>query len=204
VPELPVSKLLPLLFMMTGPLRVVPVFAGLTSKFDAASRHRLAFRTVCYAGVGVLLSVFIGVGILKGWGVSREALATSSGTLLFLTSLWGLMGWGKDASVAPPAEPHSHLAISPLAFPTLLPPFAVGVLILFGAYFPTPGEQLKIAGLALGMLVVDLVAMRYAQQIMSVLGIATLQVLGAVFGVLQLSLAIEMIFWGLKTAFSNT
>jgi small neutral amino acid transporter SnatA (MarC family) len=59
-----------------------------------------------------------------------------------------------------------------------------------------------MVGLALGLLVVDLIAMRYAHQILKAIGIETLQVLGAVFGVLQLSLALEMIFWGLKTAFA--
>jgi hypothetical protein len=54
------------------------------------------------------------------------------------------------------------MALAPLAFPRILPPFAVGVLILFGAYFPDIASQLRIAGLSLALLVVDYLAMRYA------------------------------------------
>jgi multiple antibiotic resistance protein len=76
------------------------------------------------------------------------------------------------------------------------------VLILFAAYFPDIQNQLKMVGLALALLVVDLVAMRYAQRILRAIGTHTLQLLGAVFGVAQLALAVEMILWGLKTAFT--
>lgn len=201
MPDLPLHKLFPLLFMMTGPLRVVPAFAALTVNFSASERDRLALRAVTLAASGVLLSLFIGVGLLKSWGVSPQALAAATGTLLFLTALASILGTNANSGAQPPSEPNQRLAVSPLAFPTLLPPFAVGVLILFGAFFQNLNEQLQILGLALGLLVVDLVAMRYAQQIMSWLGPTTLQVLGAVFGVMQLALAIEMIFWSIQSTF---
>jgi small neutral amino acid transporter SnatA (MarC family) len=64
-------------------------------------------------------------------------------------------------------------------------------------------SKLMMLELSLGLIAVDWIAMKYAQQIMEKIGASTLQVLGAVFGVLQLSLAIQMIFWGLKTAFTH-
>jgi multiple antibiotic resistance protein len=202
VPELPVYKLFPLLFMMTGPLRVVPAFTVLTENLGASERNRLALRAVIFASIGVILSLFVGVGLLKSWSVSPEALAAATGVLLFLTALWSVMGWTSGEQPTAPVDPNPRLAISPLAFPTILPPFAVGVLILFGAFFPNLQEQAKILALALAMLLVDLVAMRYARQIMAALGPNTLQVLGAVFGVMQLALAIEMIFWSVDSTFT--
>jgi multiple antibiotic resistance protein len=199
VPEVPLSKLFVLLFMMTGPLRVVPMFAGLTRELDAASRSRIALRAVLFAASGVLLAVFIGHKILKSWGASPQALAFSTGLLLLLTALQALVGWPTLAPPGTQAESSSDgLALAPLAFPTILPPFAVGVLILFGAYFPDQQNLWKMAGLSLGLLTADWIGMRFARQIMAVIGTNTLQVLGAVFGVLQLSLAVEMIFWALR------
>jgi hypothetical protein len=69
-----------------------------------------------------------------------------------------------------------------------VPPFAVGVLILFAAFFPDLRSQLQMVALAFGLLLADLVAMRHARRILAVIGAGTLQVLGAVFGVLQLAL----------------
>lgn len=96
VPEVPLDKLFVLLFMMTGPLRVVPGFAALTRDTDAPVRHRLALRGVMFAAVGVLLAVFVGHAILKSWGASPQALATATGLLLLLTALQALVGWPRS------------------------------------------------------------------------------------------------------------
>lgn len=203
MPELPLEKLFVLLFMMTGPLRVVPGFASISGALPPEARHDLARRGVLFAAIGVLLSVFVGHGILRSWGASPQALATATGTLLLLTALRDLTGWPAPPpppAARPDASP-GRLALSPLAFPIILPPFAVGVLVLFAAHFPDLASQGKMVGLALGLLVVDLLAMRHAERIMAALGPVALHLLGAVFGVLQLALATEMIFWGVKTAF---
>ena len=51
MPELPLSKLFVLLFMMTGPLRVIPAFAGLTRSLGLQLRNRLALRGVLFAAI---------------------------------------------------------------------------------------------------------------------------------------------------------
>jgi multiple antibiotic resistance protein len=197
---IPLEKMFVLLFMMTGPLRVVPMFAGLTREFDPAVRNRLAWRGVLYAAVGVLLAVFVGHIILKSWGATPQALAAATGLLLLLTALQALVGWPATPSPVKDVESNpDRLALSPLAFPTIVPPFAVGVLILFAAHFPDLESQLKMVGLAFGLLAADLIGMRYAQQIMRVIGMSTLQVLGAIFGVLQLALALQMIRWAVQS-----
>lgn len=204
MPEVHIDKLFVLLFMMTGPLRVVPGFAAITREMDAPTRNRLALRSTLFALAGVFLALFVGHTVLRSWGATPEALAAATGLLLLFTSLQALIGW-------PTANPNPNqlsdstekLALSPIAFPTILPPFAVGVLILFGAYFPSMTNQAAMFGMASALLAVDYFAMRNAHKIMATIGFNTLQVLGAVFGVLQLSLAIQMIFWSIKTALIN-
>jgi multiple antibiotic resistance protein len=205
MPSIPLDKLFVLLFMMTGPLRVIPGFAALSDGLDANQRSRLAFRGILFASIGVILAIFIGTSILRSWNASPQALAAATGLLLFLTALQALLGRSgiQPSADSPSPKTLDQLSISPLALPTILPPFAVGVLILFGAYFPNLGSQLAMAGLALAILAVDWVGMRYAAEIMSAIGPSSLQVLGAIFGVLQLSLAIEMIFWAIETSFTS-
>lgn len=203
MPEVPLDKLFVLLFMMTGPLRVVPGFAALSRELNDEQKKSIATRGALYASAGVFLAVFMGHTVLASWGASPEALATATGLLLFVTALQSLVGWPVASQPTQSGEAGNtpRLALSPLAFPTILPPFAVGVLILFGAYFPDMYSKLMMLGLSLGLIAVDWIAMKYAQQIMEKIGASTLQVLGAVFGVLQLSLAIQMIFWAIKSTF---
>ena len=202
MPELPIDKLFVLLFMMTGPLRVVPGFSAIAGNLDPDLQKRLALRSTLYASLGVLLAIFVGHTVLRSWGATPEALATASGLLLLLTALQSLVGGASSSSQSISGEDLlDRLALSPIAFPTILPPFAVGVLILFGANFPTFESQLKMSFLAIGILVVDYFSMCFANRIMATIGSSTLQVLGAVFGVLQLALAVQMIFWALKSVF---
>lgn len=181
MPDLPLSKLFVLLFMMTGPLRVVPAFAGMTRSLGSQPRSRLALRGVLFAAIGVLLAVFVGHAVLSAWGATLQALTAATGLLLLITALQPLVGWPASPSASPPpTESESdldRLALSPLAFPIILPPFAVGVLILFAAFFHDLNSQLQMVGLAFTLLLTDLVAMRHARRIMAVIGPSALQVL---------------------------
>ncbi|MEB3242569.1 MAG: MarC family protein [Cyanobacteriota bacterium] len=207
MPELPLSKLIVLLFVMTGPLRVIPAFASLTASFSPASRHRLARRGVVVAALGVLLAVVVGHPVLEAWDTTPQALAAATGLLLLLAALQPLVGWPAAAPPRPsPSEPEldiGQFALTPLAFPTILPPYAVGVLVLFAGFFPDLASLGKMLAAAYSLLLINLVAMIYARQILKVIRASTLQLLGAVFGVLQLALAIQMIFWALRTAWSQ-
>ena len=145
--------------------------------------------------IALALAIFAGHFIMKSWGASPRAVSAAAGLLLAISSLQAILG----TSSAPLQDVSERdLAISPLAFPTLVPPYAVGVLILFAAHVSETAYLLQIAGLALGMMLLNLLAMTFAAQILRALGPTTLRVLGSVFGVLQLSLGIEMILYAVK------
>lgn len=195
IPELPLKQIFVLLFMMTGPLKVVPTFAALTASLPNAERGPIARKAVVLAMIALTVAIFAGHFIMKSWGASPQAVSAAAGLLLAIASLQAILG-----TASPPSQDGGErdLAISPLAFPTLVPPYAVGVLILFAAHFSEGAYLLQIAGLAVGMMLVNWLAMTFATQILRVLGPTTLRVLGSVFGVLQLSLGIEMIFYAIK------
>lgn len=192
---LPLQQIGGLLFMMTGPLKVVPTFAALTANLPASERAATARKAVFIAMIALSLAIFMGPGLMKSWGASPQAVSAAAGLLLAIASLQAILGTAPAAAQEPGER---SLAISPLAFPTLVPPYAVGVLVLFAANFSQTSYLLQMAGLAIAMMLLDWLAMTFAPQIMRLLGPTTLKVLGSVFGVLQLSLGIEMVFYAVK------
>ena len=92
-----------------------------------------------------------------------------------------------DASQTP-----MQLAVTPLAFPSMVTPRAVGVLVIFVAFFLTLQGKLMVLAVAAVVLFLNLLAMRCAYWFMDRIGMTPLLVLGAVFGVLQVALGIEM------------
>ncbi|MEB3317035.1 MAG: MarC family protein [Cyanobacteriota bacterium] len=202
MPQLALSKLLILLVLMSGPLRVIPAFALLTASLSVSARNQLALRSVLYAAVAVVIAVFAGHRVLEAWDTTPQALTAATGLLLLLTALQPLVGWPplSATSMAPAEDPVAiqRFALSPLAFPTILPPFAVGILVLFAAFMPDPLHQSQMVAVTWSLLLIDYLGMRQASGILAVIGPVTLQLLGAVFGVLQLALAIQMLFWAVS------
>ena len=196
------QKLLPLLFMMIGPIKLIPTFAMLAGKLDAPLRWRLALRSAVFAMLAATLAILAGFPILSGWGASPASLAAAAGLLLLLASLPQALG--KEHATPPTAPTNEQqvkaMAVSPLAFPLILPPYAVGVLVLFAAYEPTLSMKLSVIGAVFVLMLLNFAAMIYARQLLGWIGVTTFQVLGAVFGVLQIALAIEMILWAVTTA----
>lgn len=187
------AKLFPLLFNMMGPVGVIPVFAALTGTMDGAARKATARRAALLSLAALALAVFLGVLVLEGWGISRGSLILAAGLIVTLSALQPTLfrqgpPAGEGASVSP-----GELAASPLAFPAIVSPKAIGVLIIFVAYFPAMEAKLAVFGVAAAMLVLDYLGMLFAGWFMATVGMVPLLVLGAVFGVLQVALGVEMI-----------
>jgi len=196
----PIAKLATLMFMMMGPIGLIPAFSGATAATDATLRRSIAFRAFAYAALALSIAVGIGAGVLTAWGASPAALVIAAGLLLGLASLGNLLGARRAAPAAVGGAPPPSLgiALSPIAFPGIVTPHGVGVLIVFVAYAPTASVKLSILAVALGIVFLDLLAMLWADRLMRLVGVVPLTILGAVFGVLQLALGIEMIASGMS------
>jgi multiple antibiotic resistance protein len=197
----PIAKLATLTFMMMGPIGLIPAFAGLTAGADDALRRRIAFGAFGYACVALCIAVAIGAGVLAAWGASRPALVIAAGLLLALAALRNVLAPPRApvaaAPAAAPAPPSPGIALSPIAFPSIVTPHGVGVLIVFVAYAPEASLKASILGVGLAIMVLDLLAMLYARTLMRVIGTVPLTILGAVFGVLQVALGVEMVASGI-------
>jgi multiple antibiotic resistance protein len=88
------------------------------------------------------------------------------------------------------AASSSKLAFSPLAFPTIVTPYGVAVLILIVTL--RSDHLLEILGVTIFVLVLDFLAMVVADLILKTpLVAAALGILGSVMGVLQIALAVQ-------------
>lgn len=188
-----VAQLFTLLFTLAGPVKMAPTFAAISSGMTPGDRWKLAATSAAISAVGITLAVLMGKGLMSSWGVSPAALGIASGLVLAAVGLLAMLGHG-DAHGARPAGPPTALSI---AFPTILPPYAIGIVILFAAYLDQPGQQAGMIGAGVGLMAVNLLAMGFAQQIMRFLGYGVLQVLGAIFSILQLALGFELLLWGI-------
>ena len=83
------------------------------------------------------------------------------------------------------------LALRPLAFPGIVTPYGIAALVVFLAFSQSVEARLTIAAAVVGIMALNLVFMLAARRLQVVFALA-LPVLGAVLGVVQVALGLQI------------
>jgi multiple antibiotic resistance protein len=201
----PLGRLALLLFTLMGPIGLMPAFDAATTGRDMAQRRRIALQVLVFSLTGLALAVFLGTAVMARVGTTPPSLIIAAGAILAITALRNILAAGAGGSPAAPgpapeALPRWMPALSPITVPGIVTPVVVAVLVIFTTVFPSTSSRLAILAVAVGLMVVNLVAMLGARWFMSRIGMAPLLLLGAIFGVLQVALGIEFLADGIGLA----
>lgn len=179
--------------VIMDPIGNVPIFLAVTRRFDARTR-----RMAAVTAVGAATAVIFGFAVAGQWvldrlGVSVPALQGAGGLLLLLVAL-ELLTDDAHAEAAEP-EPGDHVAVAmvPLATPLLAGPGAIVATIVFVSRSEGPSDLAAIALGIAAVLVVVLLALRYADVLNRILGRSAILLLSRVAGLLLAAIAVQML-----------
>lgn len=199
-PVIGARKVFTMLFLMLGPIKILVPFVNMTKNADATLKRRLATRAVVFSAAALALAGLLGRSMLENFNISLPVLALTGGLVLFLVALQTVLqqaaGPMRPRADEPP--PGLHLAFSPLAFPTVVTPYGIAAVIVFATLAQDNYvDKLVVAGVVLLILVMDWLAMLFAEPILKRVG-ATLQVFAVVLGVAQIALGLQVILHSLS------
>jgi small neutral amino acid transporter SnatA (MarC family) len=191
------------LFVTLGPLNVIGPFLAFTREQSAGFRRRVALKSSVIAMSGLLVVAAIGGATLRAWGISIGALLLTGGAILVLVALRPVLaGYSPRRRTSEPSfatVPARELAFSPLAFPTIITPYGLALLVLLFTLYPINNGGLWIlatAGLVLGL---DLLVMLGADRIAKIPLIdPALNILGCVMNVLLIALGVQAVSDGVR------
>lgn len=194
------------LFVALGPLNVIGPFAAFTQGRAAAFKRGLAIRASMLSTVALLFAATLGAKTLQAWGVSVGALILAAGAILFLVALrpilagYNMPGNRSQAAAAGlPSSSEPELAFSPLAFPTIISPYGLALLILLFTLYPLGSGGLGILAIASFVLALDLLAMLSTDLLSKIPFIKPgLDILGCVMGVLLVALGVQAVADGFR------
>jgi multiple antibiotic resistance protein len=195
------------LFVAIGPLKVIGPFDTFTHGHGAASKRRLAFRAFLMATIALLFAATLGAKTLQAWGISVGALFLAAGAILFLVALQPILagyspprgGRVQATAAAVPAPSELELAFAPLAFPTIITPYSLALLILLFTLYPLGSGRVGILAIAFFVLALDLLAMLCTDLLAKIFFIKPgLDILGCVMGVLLIALGVQAAADGLR------
>lgn len=188
-----------LLFVTMGPLKVLGPFARLTHGADEATVRQIAVRAFALGLIAAVAGGFIGLTLLRNWSITIPTMLLAGGIIFFLVALSIVLDPYQPAHAAPAPLPASPMAAAMrITFPTVVTPYGVAAVIILLANSPDTVRTVSILVILLGVMVLNLLAMLFARWIMDGVTLIAMQILGAVLAVMQLALAIEMVFLGLR------
>ncbi len=181
-----------------SPIALIPQFAAATAGVGNGLRWRIALTAFVTALTTFALAVFVGAAAMAKAGTSPSSLIIAAGLILTLTALRNIFGGTAGGKPVQKAQVTAALGFAPIAIPGIVTPVGVAVLIIFVSYFPSTADKLDVMGVVAVIMMLNLGAMLGANWFMGCIGAAPLLVLGAVFGVLQAAMGVEMLISGLK------
>lgn len=194
-PVLGARKIFILLFLMLGPIKILVPFVEMTRDTDAEFRRRLATRALLFSVAALIVAGALGQTMLENLNIPVSVLALTGGLVLFLVALQTILEQfsAPERSKSPAKPPELRMAITPLAFPTIVTPYGIAAIIIFVALAQDDDAmKLTVAGVTLTILLLDWLAMLFAHTILKWLGTA-LQVFAVVLGVTQVALGLQVI-----------
>jgi len=193
------TEMFTFLFLMLGPIKILGPFVQMTRKGDEVFAKRLAVRAFFFSCAALAVAAVIGERSMRKYHISVPVLAIAAGIILFLVALQTVMHQF-DTNATPTHreyEPSMRLAVSPLAFPTIVTPYGVAAVIVFMTLTPDFVTRTEIFGALLVLMLLDLVAMLFAKPVLKYAGMP-LQLLGTVLGIIQVALGLQIIMAGLR------
>jgi len=197
-----ISQIIALLILMLGPFKIIGPFAKMTQGADPKLIRQLAMRAIFFSILAILLASFLGEMILTKYGIPVPILAFAGGLILFLVALQNVIQqFAPPETKDEPVVTTLQMALNPLAFPTIVTPYGIAAVMVFMAISPDLNTKLIIGGIVIGIMLLNLATMLLTRHIGKILFLI-LSILGAILGVVQVSLGLMIMYNQLKTLVS--
>lgn len=191
------------LFMLMGPVSMVPVFLAATDGFDLDSRSRFAKTIGLSVTVALLVATFLGMPILGMLGVSMGAMQVGGGVIVLLLAIAMVLGKESTFKGSPGianANGIREAAIIPLAVPLLAGPAAFSYVMGNSAWH-TSADLIHVLAPILLAGIMCWITFYMAGQAEKRIRHSTLDVIQRVGGFILAAIAVEMMATGLRGLF---
>ena len=192
------------LWVVIDPIGSVPVFIAVTAGLSASQKRGIAIKATVIAAAILLFFLIAGQILLEGVNIHLEAFQIAGGIVLFLFALTMIFGESKiEEEKKQISGSHSHLAVFPLAVPSLASPGAMlAVVMLTDNHRYSVPEQLFTAGAMLAVLASTLILFFLAAPIQRLIGDSGASIVSRVMGLVLASVAVDNVLRGLSSYFN--
>lgn len=192
---LSLSEVFLMFFIMLGPIKAIGPYFVAAQGLDTRALQRQAFKVFALSAIAVLLAGLVGSSLMQKWLITTTMMELCGGLIFLIAALQTVLSQYRPAVPPAPATTPGQpgAAFVHLVFPVTVPPYGVAAIITLMALSTDSHRYFLVLALALLVMVLNLLTMLAIRHIMRWVGMMPLQILGAVLGVLQVALALQML-----------
>jgi len=197
------------LLSITNPLSKIPLFLSLTTDMEQAVRNKQARKACIYAFLILAVSLFAGVFILQGFGISHGALRIAGGLTVAVLG-YRMLFQSTDGQLAAPHKKR-EIAFFPLALPSISGPGAIAVVIGISteiAEIKSSAQEVLAYGATLVSILLTCVVvwltLRSAQLVSKLIGTEGMDALCRLMGFLLVCIGVQFVGSGVRTFMAGT
>ncbi|MEZ5570472.1 MAG: MarC family protein [Halioglobus sp.] len=192
------------LWVVIDPIGTIPVFIAVTAGLSLAQQRRIAIKATLSATAILLVFIVGGQILMEGLNIHLQAFQIAGGIVLFLFAITMIFGDGKPAAESRQIEGDiSHLAVFPLAIPSLASPGAMlAVVMLTDNHRYSITQQMATAGAMVTVMICTVVLLLLANPIQRVIGNSGASIISRVMGLILASVAVDNILHGITSFFN--
>ncbi len=194
---------------ITNPLSKIPLFLTLTSDMDTHVTRVQARKACVYAFSILVISLFAGVFILQGFGISYGALRIAGGLTVAILG-YRMLFQTQDASPAPHVTKR-EIAFFPMALPSISGPGAIAVVIGISSEIAELHNGMQqvmaysgtVSSILLTCFLIWL-TLRSAHYVSKIIGEAGMEAMTRLMGFLLVCIGVQFIGSGVRTFIAGT
>jgi multiple antibiotic resistance protein len=192
------------LWVVIDPIGSIPIFIAVTAGLSIGEKRSIAVKATVISAAILMFFLVAGQFLLEALEIHLQAFQIAGGIVLFLFALTMIFGDSKiDDEKKQISGNASHLAVFPLAVPSLASPGAMlAVVMLTDNHRYTMAEQLFTAGAVLAVLAITLLLFLMANPIQRLIGDAGASIVSRVMGLVLASVAVDNILIALTSYFN--
>jgi multiple antibiotic resistance protein len=191
------------LWVVIDPIGTIPVFLAVTAGLSHGQQRLIAIKACVTAGTILVFFIAGGQLLMEGLNIHLQAFQIAGGIVLFLFAITMIFGDGKPEIGSRQIESDfSHLAIFPLAIPSLASPGAMlAVVMLTDNHRYSIPEQFQTGCAMLVVMACTLVLLLLANPIQRFIGNAGASIISRVMGLILASVAVDNVLHGINSYF---
>jgi len=191
------------IWVVVDPIGTIPVFISVTAGLKAGSQRAIASKATLYATLLLLFFIVAGQFLIESMGIDLQAFQLAGGIVLFIFAMTMIFGEGKPAREKEAFDGDtSHLAVFPLAMPSLASPGAMlAVVMLTDNHRFSVEEQMVTAGIMLCVMLSTFILLLLANPIQRFIGNAGASIISRVMGLILASVAVDNSLMAIKSFF---